>query len=513
MITDPERLFAGFGRWQRLAAAFLAGAVMTAGHPPVDLPWGGFVAVPVLVWLIAGAPSGRAAAWIGWAAGFGYFTTGLHWLGHAFLVEPDRFLFLMPLGVIGLPAFLATFWMLAFWVVKRFWPGHNVVGAVLLAAAWTAVEYARGNVLTGFPWALPGYVWVETPVMQSASWAGPYGMTLLTLILTGVPLLALASRRWVLGGATLVCIAGLWIWGTARMPAQVAYAEDAPVIRLVQPNAPQAVKWKPGYREQFYERGLQATAAPADSRLGPPDVVIWPESALYYLPANNPQEVDRISQIARRAPLIVGAMHAEMRGPEEAWTNALFTITPDGVLDQRYDKHHLVPFGEYLPIDPILRALGLRQFSHRGGFSAGPGPRTLTIDGLPPFAALICYEAIFPQEIVAGERPAWLLQLTNDAWFGSFAGPQQHLAQARIRAIEQGLPFVRSANTGISAIIDPHGLVVVSLGLHNSGGVDGKLPSPLAPTLYSRYGDWPALFLIVFSLSFSVFFRVIFSSD
>jgi apolipoprotein N-acyltransferase len=506
MVEWLPSWFAERGRWTRLALAMLAGAVMTGGHAPVNIPYGFFLAVPVLIWLVNGAPTARAAAWIGWGAGFGYFVTGLHWIGHAFLVDADRFAWLLPLGVIAMPAGLSLFWAMAFWFAKRTWPPHIISSSIWLCGVWTVAEYARGNVLTGFPWALPGYVWVETPVMQAASWAGPYGISFLSLLLTALPLVGLAAAgrgpKLVTGLAVLAC-AALWIAGTARIPDATQYDAEAPVLRLVQPNAPQHLKWVPGHREKFYERALQATAAESDTELGPPDAFIWPETAIYFLPAFNPDEVARISDVAGNKPVLLGALHSEDQGGNEIWRNSFFSIGADRKLGERYDKFHLVPFGEYLPMASVLEALGLRQFALQGGFTPGPGPRVLTVGNLPRFSVLICYEAIFPDEIIGDERPDWLLQITNDAWFGSFAGPQQHLAQARIRSIEQGLPMVRSANTGISAIIDSYGLIVVSISLHNYNFVDAVLPRPIEPTLYSRMGDLPVVFLIVIAAFFA----------
>jgi apolipoprotein N-acyltransferase len=495
-------------RWGRPALALLAGAAMAAGHPPVGLPWVLFLAVPMLVWLVAATPTAGAAAIVGWAAGFGYLAVALHWIGNAFLVDPDQFALLMPLGVVALPAGLALYWAAAFAAARRLWPGDLIRGALLLAALWTGAEIVRSFALTGFPWALPGYVWIDLPPMQAAAWVGPFGMTLATLVLCALPLLAAAERRWALAAAALAAGVTVWAAGAARLQALTAYGADAPVVRVVQPNAPQHLKFLPGYREDFYRRTLEATAAPPDPGLGPPDIIVWPETAVHFVPAAEPEEVARIAGAAGGATVILGALHGERTAEGVRWTNALAVVLPDGTLGPRYDKHHLVPFGEYMPLWPVLRHLGLPQFTAGPGMAAGPGPRTLALDGVPPFSALICYEVIFPREVVApGKRPDWMVQLTNDAWFGAFAGPQQHFAQARIRAIEQGLPIVRAANTGISAVIDSHGRPVSYLPLDSFGKIDAKLPAPLPPTLYSRIGDLPALFLVVFVVLFGASWR------
>ena len=486
-----QKKLAALGRWQRLGLAMFAGALLTAGHPPVNLPWTWFAALPLLGLLMQTAPTTRAAAWIGWGAGFGYFVTGLHWVGHAFLVDPDRFALLLPLGVAAMPAGLAIFWALAFWSARKLAP-QGLLGMASLAAMLTLVEIARTHVLTGFPWSLPGYIWVETPVMQLAAWIGPHGMTLMTLLLTGLPGMTLASgqKRFVAPIACLAVLAAGWTIGTLRLQTPATFADDAPLLRIVQPNAQQHLKWVPGHRERFYQRALDATTAPRNA--GGLSAVIWPETAIYYLPQNNPDEVRRIAQLAD-APLITGALATKGPPGEETWLNSLFVFNRDGSIATRYDKHHLVPFGEYIPLPWLLNALGLEQFGSGGAFGQGPGPLMLDLPGLPGFSALICYEAIFPHNIVGdGPRPDWLLQITNDAWFGNFAGPQQHLAQARIRTIEQGLPMARAANTGISAMIDPYGRVLRSLPLGEYGHFDAKLPAPLPPTVYARLGDWVA---------------------
>lgn len=497
----PERWCTGLNRWQRLGLAMLSGAVMTAGHPPINVPWGMFLALPLLTWLMQAAPSGRAVAWTGWAAGFGYFVTSLHWVGNAFLVDPDKFLLLLPLGVLGLPAGLSIFWALAFWLAKKV-DGTGWRAALALATTLSAVELARGYVLTGFPWALPGYVWLETPILQAASWAGPFGLTLITLALCSTPLVAVMRREYLATGIAIIGFLALWISGMVREAEELPSDANSPVIRLVQPNAPQHLKWLPGYREDFYQRLLDATAAPGVDPDTKPDLVIWPEMAVHFVPAENAAEVTRIAQAAKGALVIFGAFHREVRDGREALTNALHTILPDGSLGPRYDKHHLVPFGEYMPFVSLLGKLGLPDFSEGVGFSRGNGPTTLQLPGLPSFSPNICYEAIFPYKVVGSQRPDWIAQITNDAWFGSFAGPQQHLAQARFRAVEQGLPVVRATNTGISAVIDSHGRMVASIAMHNYSMLDVKLPLPLAPTIYSKVGDISCILLILILLIF-----------
>lgn len=490
------RWLARQGRWRRLGVAMLAGAAMTLGQPPVSQPWVLILALPVLVWLIDAAPGPRAAALAGWAAGFGYFVTGLYWIGHAFLVEAEKFAWMMPFAVTLLPAYLSLYWAAAFALARRIWPHGRWWRVAALAAGVTLAEFARSHVLTGFPWGLPGYVWVETPVMQAAAWTGPYGLTFLTLALMPLVLIGIVECRRTASLIVLAGLAALWATGEARLRA-VDETGDGPVLRLVQPNAEQTLKWQPDHAKVFYARLLAATAAPPDPSIGPPAAVIWPETAVTFLPVYRPGRRAEIAAAAGGVPVILGALHGERRDDGDQWFNALMAILPDASLGPVYKKHHLVPFGEYLPYEGVLGSIGLRQLT-QGGFTPGPGPQVLEVPGLPPFSPLICYEMIFPAEVVpAGNRPGWLLQVTNDGWFGAFGGPQQHLAQARIRAIEQGLPVVRAANTGISAVIDAHGRVLTRIPLRADGHRDFRLPAALSPTLYARIGDVPAMSLVV----------------
>ncbi|MEO1774769.1 MAG: apolipoprotein N-acyltransferase [Pseudomonadota bacterium] len=511
--------------WRRLVLAIATGAVLAAGHQPIGVPATAFLALPVIVWLVGRAETAGRAALAAWAVGFGYLIVSLHWVGHAFLVDADAYAWLLPVAVTLLPAGLALFWALAGWIARRVaGPADGGLGAdlrlmLVLAGALTLTEGLRGHVLTGFPWALPGYLWAETALAQLSAWIGPYGLTLVTLIGAALPGLGAAQiarhprSGMVATMAGVLLFAGAWGAGSWRMNAAPAgdAPPDATVIRLVQPNAPQHLKWQRDWIPTFYARLLEGSAAPADPTLGAPDLVIWPETAVAFLPAEQPAARAQMVSAAG-APLILGALHAAEDATGRAFSNALFVLGEGGRIDARYDKHHLVPFGEYMPLRSVFAALGIEQLAQRGRFEPGPGPSSLSLPGMPSFVPLICYEAIFPGEVAAavatGEagRPAYLLQITNDAWFGTLGGPQQHLAQARLRAIEQGLPLVRAANTGISAVIDAHGRVTASLGLGQHGYLDARLPVDIGQTLYADLGDLPS-FVTAFLLFVARFVR------
>ncbi|MEM8787780.1 MAG: apolipoprotein N-acyltransferase [Pseudomonadota bacterium] len=472
---------------QRGAAAALAplgcGVVLGSGHAPYDLPYVAILALPVLFRIWHARQTAGTAFLAGWWAGLGYFGLTLTWIVEPFFVDAARHGVFAPFALIAMAGGLAVFWGAAFALARRL-GAHGWRAALTLAGALVLAEYARSHVLTGFPWALIAYVWVDAFIGQAAAWFGPHGLSLLVYsagFLCGV-------ARPAAIGAGLSLLAVLAAGGAARLPVGEPAAADGPVIRLVQPNAPQSEKWKPDRMPVFYGRHLAATAAP-----GAPDAVIWSETAVPFLLDARPERQAEIATAAGGAPVILGIQRRDAAG---RWFNSLAALGPAGETAAVYDKAHLVPFGEYMPFAGLLRRAGLTYLADGlvGSFAAGTGPAAVQVAELPPFQPLICYEAIFPHRILTGaQRPAWLVQVTNDAWFGAFSGPYQHLAQARMRAIEQGLPVARAANTGISAMIDPFGRVSVAIPLDEAGHRDAVLPPPLRATLYARSGDMPAI--------------------
>ncbi|NNU79413.1 apolipoprotein N-acyltransferase [Halovulum dunhuangense] len=464
-----------------------AGAAMGLGHAPYDLPFAALLALPLLFHLWQTAPGWRGAAMTGWLAGTGYFGLTLSWIVEPFLIDVARHGFMAPFALVFMATGLALFWALGFGVARRAVPHGRWAAALGLATALALSEALRAFVLTGFPWALPGYAWTGTPVAQAAALVGPHGLTALVLLLCLLPaLLRPAPVLLGLGG-----LAALWGAGAIRLAQAPAIAPDAPAIRLVQPNASQQLKWRGDMVQVFYERQIAFTQAPAEAPLA---AVIWSETAVPFLLDDRPDlQADIAAAAGPGTAAILGIRRLE---GAENWYNTLAVLDAAGGTLASYDKHHLVPFGEYMPLRDRLRALGLSFLADGlvGSFSTGPGPRLLSVPGLPPFQPLICYEAIFPHQILRGpDRPDWLLQITNDAWFGSWSGPYQHLAQARMRAIEQGLPLARAANTGVSAMIDGHGRITRALPLNVAGFIDAALPPPLPPTPYARLGDAPVL--------------------
>lgn len=496
-------------------AILLAGATMAAGLAPLGLGPLAFLALIAVLALGDGAaraaparPRRRAFA-LGWLAGLGYFGAGLHWIVEPFFVDAATTGWMAPFGLAGMAGGLALFWGAAFWAAEAL-GGGVWRRAIALALA----ETARGFVLTGFPWALIGHVWSGGLLpglgLHWGALVGPYGLTLLTLLLAALTAWlwrgAAQARRWGrLSGRLLApaCLAGalaLIYGGGALIAARPGPADtraEAPLLRLVQPNAAQHEKWDPAMIPVFFERMVTLSAQPREDGRRP-DQVIWPESALsVLLEAAGPALAHVAAEAA--APSIVGL---QRRGETPgAYHNSLAAIDASGVVRQVYDKHHLVPFGEYMPLPGFWRSLGIAALAQRAEFGyvpgAGAGPVILDIPGLGRALPLICYEAVFARHArVPGDRPELLLQLTNDAWFGNLVGPWQHLEQARMRAIEQGLPLVRVANTGVSGVIDARGRLVAHLPLDVAGALDATLPPPDVPTLYARTGDLPAFALL-----------------
>ena len=487
---------------RRLLVAVGLGAVSALAYAPF-YAWPLLVVTfPALVWLIDGTASARrpwfSAALTGWAFGFGYFLIGLHWIGFAFVVDSDKHAWLLPFVAVLFPGGLALFFALAAGVARLRWRGWARI--FLLGSAFAAVEWLRGHILTGFPWNLPGYVWSGSDTMfQAASLFGIYGLSLMTLVALLAPAAVVDAqgRRsrapWMMAPPLLI-LSGLFVFGWARLPAGAASTYADVALRVVQPNVPQSEKWKPEFFERNWRVLVDLTRQPGiETRT----VVVWPEAAPPFALLEQSGALEVAGTILPdNATLLTGTIRIE-RGEKRRFFNSMAAVSGTGKVLATYDKAHLVPFGEYLPLYRLLEPLGVSQITGSGqGYTEGSGIRTLTIPGLPTFSPLICYELIFPGEVsVRGQRPDWLMTMTDDSWFGPWTGPYQHLGIAKVRAAEEGLAVVRAANTGVSAIIDPYGRITDSLGLDRTGVLDAKLPRPLPRTLYSIAGD--TLFLLM----------------
>ena len=480
-------------------AALICGLVLPLAYPPFYLlPV--FYLATCLVFYLAVQNLAAFSLWqlarLGWCFGFGQFASGMAWIGEAFLVEAELFLWALPFAVTGLPAGLALFHAAAFTAFGALAKGFRLppmAAYSCLALLLALSEYGRGHVLTGLPWNLPSMGWAGWLYLaQPVALFGIYGLSLLALL--SAALLASGSRHAVLLALALPLAAFIYSFFALAKEATKPY-EKALIITIVQPNLTQREKWQPDLRDRHIDKTFKMTAL--GLQYAPDtDLIIWPETAI-------PALIDEGSGFAERlaaalpqneqghAPyLLTGAIRRNVSATGTAFFNSAMLWSGDGMLLARSDKHHLVPFGEYLPFQPFLETIGLQQLARlRGGYAAGSDGARLSAARLPRLAPLICYEAVFPRLARRGARPAAFVNLTNDGWFGTGFGPYQHLAQARLRAIEQGVPLLRAANTGMSAAFDARGRQLDRLALAEAGVFSVPLPPALPPTFYARYGD------------------------
>ena len=508
-MTGAATWVAGLKGARRALFAVLIGAVSVLAFAPIQLPVL-FLTFGALLWLLDGCHAQgesrrqrlKCAGIVGFWFGFGYFLAGLYWIAEAFLVEPWRHGWLIPFVMAAMPGGMALFFAAATALAMLLWlPGAGRVFALALAIG--IAEYARGHVLTGLPWNLVGYGLLTTlPLMQLASLLGVYALSLVAVLLFASPFAIFAPKHSGLGGGKVsIALAGAlmlllllgYVWGERRLAGAPQASTDIR-LRIVQANIDQAEKWRPENSVEIFTDYLDLTKAGGLSGI---DIVIWPETAVPFPLADSPDALLAIGAVLPEgSSLVAGSGRIVDRfGPEDAFIteriyNSLLVIDHQGRVTGSYDKIHLVPFGEYLPFQEFLESLGVMQLTGvRGGFSVGAGPRRLAVPGAPAASPLICYEIIFPDEVIDdGERPGWMLNATNDAWFGSSAGPYQHFHQARVRAIEQGLPVVRAANTGISAAIDPYGRILAEIGLGEKGVIDADLPKVGPTTPFAQFG-------------------------
>ena len=485
--------------WRSYGLGFAAGLVSALGFAPFNIFPCLLLGFAVEVLLIDGTQKrgrrvGRAAL-AGWAFGFGQFLAGLYWVGYAFTVDPTEHAWQIPFVEALLPGGLALFPAVACAMAAILWrSGPERI--FLFATCWSALEWLRGHVLTGFPWNLAAYGWgAVLPIMQSAALVGAYGLTLLTVLLAA-SLAEFSDGRWRLPAALTGLFALLWACGATRLATEPPTYVPGVHLRLVQPNVRQQDKFVLAYRARNWRELVALTNTPASIS---PTQIIWPEAAPPFLLDRIPEALDEIAILTEHhRELMTGAVRAQRSGDGRLrFFNSFYIFGPGGRLLATYDKFHLVPFGEYLPLSDLMTKLGISKLvDSPGSFTAGDGPHTYPIVGAPPVGPLICYEILFPGAVTGATRPGWFVNVTDDSWFGPSTGPYQHLLIARVRAIEEGLPVARAANTGVSAVIDPFGRIVASLGLGQTGIVDSSLPAALPTTAYARLGDTGFAFLL-----------------
>lgn len=492
-LGDAMRALTG---WRRIACAMALGAVSAAAFAPINLFPAMLLGLAGLALLLDGALAAphrlRAAAATGWAFAFGQFFVGLHWIAYPFMVDPAEHLWQLPFALSLLPLGLGLFGALAVLPAALVRQG-GTARLLLLAIGYAAAEWLRGHVLTGFPWNLPAYGWGALPaVMQAASVMGAYGLSFLTILL-GVSFAALTRRAWRLPAAMVLLFAALWGFGALQL-AQPSTMVPGVTVRLVQPNVPQK---EMRLINRNWLRLIRLSTAP-----GHPTHIIWPEAAAAFALARNDTALEWIKSLtAHGATLMTGAIRTGDQPRERIWYNSLYFFGPGGAPLVVYDKTHLVPFGEYLPLPRLMNALGIAQLIGLPPATPGNGLHRYAVPGAPMATPLICYEDIFPGAVTAPEGlPGWFVNVTDDSWFGPWAGPAQHLMTARMRAIEEGVPMARAANTGISAMIDGRGRVVGKFGVNQMGVIDMPLPVALLPTPYARFGDWGFVVLLILAM-------------
>ncbi len=479
--------------WRIYGAAFLAGVAAALAMPPLFWLPLGVVGIVVFVRHWDAAPTPKAAFLRAWAWGWGHFAVGCYWMAEAFFVPPADFAWLGVPAVLGLAVVLGVFPAMAAgaarWLALR-WPhlDSRYRRLLVLAILWTVTEWVRGHIFTGLPWNPLGHVWAFAPaLLQSAAVIGVYGMGALTFVILAAP--AAGWRAAIVALGIVVAAGGA---GLAVMPAPDE-GSAGPVIRIVQPNVPQREKMAANDRAAQFQKLIELSRRPGFERLA---AVVWPETAVPFVVVPGSAALPAMAAAAPPNGFLLGGMARGTADRADGAWNSLLAIDANAVVRAYYDKVHLVPFGEYIPwhkeFPPISGAIG------RGSFEVGTSFVTLALPGLPPFSPTICYEAIFPGAVTGpGARPYWLVNVTNDAWFGTSSGPYQHLTSARLRAIEEGLPMVRAANTGVSAVIDAYGRVLASLDLERQGVIDHVLPPPRVATFYSRWRDWTVLAVLV----------------
>ncbi|MEZ0222958.1 MAG: apolipoprotein N-acyltransferase [Alphaproteobacteria bacterium] len=475
--------------FKKYALAFGLGGLLTFTMPPIGFVPALLVCVPGLVFLSINAPTRWKSFLTGWVFGAGYFIFGLYWISAALFVDLSQWGWALPFSAILGPAVLALFYGFIPLLARR-WRQNEPAYALAVCAIWSAIEYLRGHVLTGFPWNMPGYAWHwMLPVLQAASVAGIYGLTLLTLVWAALPALT-KERRVVQALAVLFVVVAAA--GAVRLSANPTEQSGHYTVRIVQANIPENIKWDNDEDWRNLEKHMKLTKEKSELP-DPVTFVVWPETAVSADLAAFPDIAHIIAASLPKDSLgLLGALRVDASNQgHPAFYNSLTVLDKHDKVIGTYDKHHLVPFGEYIPLrDKIPFTPLALAVSGIGEFTRGPGPSTLHIGDLPAFSPLICYEVIFPGEVVdQKDRPEWMVNVTNDGWYGKTAGPHQHLGIARLRAIEEGLPLARAANTGISAMFDPLGRFLGTQALETSGYVDSILPKPMPPTIYSQVGD------------------------
>lgn len=514
-LVKPPRMANVFLRFLEhpTSLCFLAGAASAFALPP--LSWVGlfFLGFGFFVHAFKKARDVFHAFSLSWFYALGYHTFGLYWISASLFTDIEKYFWVLPFALFLLPAYLALLFAAAGAIAHPL-RDKDASFSIFLACSFFFSEVLRSGLMTGFPWNLFGYVWTGIlPMLQSTSLFGIYGLTFLTL-LAAISLSGFLEKPRTSAVALFACVwsllAALHFWGETRLENDTGFHDDI-TVRLVQGAVGQAERRTHEQREDAFLRyiALSRTQTPR-----PPTHIIWPETATpYFLTRDEAARRALQPLIPKGGALITGAPSREERDGKTIYYNSLFALDDTGQISGLYDKVRLVPFGEFIPLREIWNALPIAAdvIGGKSDFSRGTGPKVLHAPGFPSFSPMICYEAVFSGSVTPKqERPELLLQVTNDAWFGNTSGPYQHLAMAQVRAIEEGLPLLRSANTGISAAVDPYGRIVSQLGLGERNVMDAAVPLPLPATLFSQHRHTPVFIsaLILFFAAGRFFFRL-----
>lgn len=523
---------------RRILISFLSGALLALGHPPFGFWPIIFISFPLFLWCLFGCltqnKKGRpallgASFWTGWWFGFGFFLTSLYWIGDALLVQGAGTVWVWPFAVIGLPAILALFWGLAARLAKIFFPYAHL--SIFSFAVWFSIaEWMRGHLFTGFPWNVMGSIFSQDlQLIQSSSLIGLYGLTFFAFLIGATPARIWPSQklgeRWgkrlvpfVLG---LVMLGGTWGWGAWRVQTTSLEVFDDVKLRLYQPNFTQEQRLDPEMVDTIFNQYLNVS----DGVLPPQDTLeqgtleqgtleqagvthlIWPESSFSFFVTESPNALAQIAQLLPEGTqLITGAARRDSQviaqNPDADPFNALLVIDDLGGIVDFYNKMHLVPFGEYIPFAHWFGFLNDRNIAGaHGTFLRGDSRRLIALDGAPHFLPLICYEVIFSSQLFhQGQEPEWIINISDDSWYGHEVGPAQHFFQARMRAVEHGISLVRVSYGGISGVIDPLGQISARLGFDQAGIVDAHIQKPLKSTMFTQFGNWPFWVLVLIGL-------------
>lgn len=465
-----------------LLLALIAGIVSALGFAPLDFWPATLGGIAALLWLVKRVPSRKRAMLIGWNFGLGHFIVSLNWIAGSFRYQDTMPVWLGWIAVALLSCFLAVFPAIASllaWQLRD----RRIGYALAFAAAWIVTEYARATLFTGFAWNPIGVAMVPTSISGLAALIGTYGLSALVVLIAAT----IADRDRLIAAPIMFGLCYGAGWGVTALLGTPAARPIT--LRVVQPNIGQSTKYDPTQDEANFAKLATLTGPPSVS----PRLILWPEAATPWFLEEEAWARQRVASLLGPNDLLITGgdrLIYDRNGKLVGAHNSAMLVTPDARIAATYDKAHLVPYGEYLPMRPLLSAIGLNRLVPGDmDFAPGPGPRSITVDGIGKVGIQICYEMIFSGHVIdRANRPMFLFNPTNDAWFGSW-GPPQHLAQARLRAIEEGMPIVRATPTGISAVIDARGRIVASVPLGKPGFLNTLLPGPVAPTPFARYGN------------------------